>query len=272
MTTHERVYHRLLALYPAAFRDQFAADMVQLFGDQLRDARRAGAPAGSFRLWINAAPDLFMTAFSEQLRRNRTMAHSLTVAPSITTRALGMAGVIGGLILLAGFIGIDPDTNFVRLVLFNVGAIAIGIVVHRLQPAGSRRLSLAAVVPMVVANAWYAVMVLLPVVGLTPFAGDGHFVGFLVGVAMWLTDGIFGFVVWRTGVAARWVGLALAVGSLFALSGIDRLAVRGDLAWFFGPLALTGVAVNGLAWVLFGIVVATRRRPPASSVAGPSSS
>ena len=263
MSTSERIYRRLLAIYPAEFRHRFEADLLQLFGDQLRDARREGA--GPLRVWTRALGDLFSTALSEQLRRSRTMAHSLSVAPSITTRALGMAGVIGGLILLAGFIGIDPDTNFVRLVLFNVGAIAIGIAVHRLQPATSRRLFVAAVVPMVVANAWYAVIVMLPVVGYAPFAGDGHFMGFLAGVAMWLTDAIFGLVVWRTGVAARWVGLALAVGSLLALSGIDRLAVRGDLAWFFGPLALAGVAVNGLAWILFGIVVATRRQPASSS-------
>jgi len=267
MTGQERIYRRLLALYPAAYRDRFEAEMVQLFGDQLRDARDVGKPGGSLRLWVRIVADLFTSALSERLRRNRTVAHSASVAPSVSARALGAIGVIGGVILIAAFvIGIDPDTNFVRLVLFNLGAIAVGIAVYRLQPARSRRQSLAVVVPMILANAWYAVMVMLPVLGLAPFAGHGHVVAFLAGVAMWLTDAMFGFVVWRTGVVARWVGFALAVGSLLALSGIDRLAVRGDLAWFFGPAALAGVGVNGLSWILFGIVVATRRRPPASTL------
>jgi hypothetical protein len=257
---HERVYRGLLHLYPAEFRARFSDEMVQLFGDQLNDARIGGAPGGAARTWLRTLGDLAVTAASEHARRDRTVAHSLAAAPSIASRALGLAGILGGAVLLAAFlVEIDPDLNYLRLLLFNAGAIAIGLAVHRLHAAGSRRLSVAVVAPLILANAWYAVMVLLPTLGLAPFAGDGHFVGFLAGLAMWLTDSAFGFVIWRIGAIARWVGLALGIGSLLAILGMDRF-VQGDFAWFFSPVALAGVGVNGLAWILLGLAVATRRR------------
>jgi putative ABC transport system permease protein len=66
---HERVYRALLRLYPAAFRARFAGEMVQLFSDQLRDARSDGAPAGATRTWLRALGDLAVTAASEHARR-----------------------------------------------------------------------------------------------------------------------------------------------------------------------------------------------------------
>lgn len=51
-----------------------------------------------------------------------------TVLPGSLARALGAAGVLGGLVLLAAIVtDIRPDLNWIRLVLFNIGAIAVGI-------------------------------------------------------------------------------------------------------------------------------------------------
>jgi hypothetical protein len=129
-----RIYRRLLVLYPSEFRLRYADEMVQLFGDQLREARLSGKPAGSLRTVVRATADLALTSALEHAGRNRTVAHSVTAAPSVSSRLLGMAGIIGGLVLVAAFLpslALCPELNTVRLVLFNAGAIAIVIAVHR---------------------------------------------------------------------------------------------------------------------------------------------
>jgi hypothetical protein len=50
---HHSAYRVLLRLYPRSFRDEYGADMTQLFGDRLRDRGR--------RAWIEAGPDLVRT-------------------------------------------------------------------------------------------------------------------------------------------------------------------------------------------------------------------
>jgi hypothetical protein len=56
------------------------------------------------------------------------------------------------------------------------------------------------------------------------------------------------------GVVWRWAALALAIGSLLAILGMDRLELTSPSnPTIFGPLALTGVALNGIAWILLGL-------------------
>jgi hypothetical protein len=272
--SHERVYRGLLRLYPAEFRARFGDEMVQLFGDQLRDARTGRGSSGPTGTWLRTLGDLVLTAVSEHARRDRTMAHSLTEAPSIPTRALGLIGILGGAALVVGFIPNltwGADLFNLRLVLFNVGAIAIGLAAYRAGALGSGRVSVMVAGAVILTNAWYLGMGIAGI-GRPQFPEadpDFRLIGFYAGAAMWLTDAVFGYVIWRVGSMARWVGLALAVGSLFAFTGMDRLElVRGDLGWFWTPAALTGVAVNGLAWIVLGVTVATRRRSAAVTPAG----
>jgi hypothetical protein len=64
----------------------------------------------------------------------------------------------------------------------------------------------------------------------------------------------------------RWGAGALAIGSVLAFLGMDRLdLVQGDLAWLFTPAALLGVALNGAGWVLLGFDLAFRRPAPVPS-------
>jgi hypothetical protein len=108
--------------------------MVQLFRDQLRDE-------GALTAWVQAIPDLVTTSISERRRRNRTVAQSLTVAPTPVSRVLGLLGVIGGILLLSGFVGAfmdSPDLSASRIALFNIGAIAVAIAVHGRQSGAGR--------------------------------------------------------------------------------------------------------------------------------------
>jgi hypothetical protein len=256
---HERVYGWLLRFYPAEFRARFASDMAQLFRDQLRDARSGASPAGPARTWLRTLPDLVITAASEHARRDRTVAHSLaTSSPSTASRMLGLAGILGGSVLLAAFLfEISPELNAVRIYLFLIGAMAIVVGVHRRQASVAPTVALLGVVPALLANAWYLAMMVLATGRPQPFAGDFGLVFFAAGVAMWLGDAWFGVVTFRLGVVTRWGALALAIGSILAGTGIDRLGLTSTI---FGPLSQVGIVLGGIGWILLGLDVATRRR------------
>ena len=262
--SHQRVYRWLLRLYPADFRSRFSDEMVQLFGDQLRDARRGDAPAGTVRTWVRTLGDLAVTAASEHAEGDRTMAHSLTAAPSPWSRVLGLVGIAGGAVLLAAFLPIawGPDLFNLRLVLFNAGAMAIVIAVHRRQASRAPAPALLVAVLALAANAWYLAMTVLAIQRTGPMgAGDFGLVYFFAGVAMWLTDAAFGLVSLRLGVVTRAGALALAIGSVLAFTGMDRLGLHTpDNPTIFAQLALAGIVLNGLGWILLGVDVATRRR------------
>lgn len=193
------------------------------------------------------------------------MAHAVAASPPASSRLLGLLGILGGAVLLAAFLPFIPWTaDFInlRLALFNIGAMAIVVAVHRRQAPVAPRLALLAAVPAFLANAWYLAMI----VGVVarpgePGVGDFGPVVFTAGAAMWLADAAFGLVILRLGVVTRWGGLALTVGSVLAFSGMGNLElVTGPYADLFVPLALIGVGLNGLGWILLGIDVATHGR------------
>jgi hypothetical protein len=181
--------------------------------------------------------------------------------PSAGARALGAAGVLGGLVLLAAFVTeIRPDLNWVRLVLFNVGAMAIGTAMARraTHPRGAVVVTAGAVL---LANAMQLGMTVLSLGVERPFAGDFGLVFFLISAAMWLGDAMFGAVLasrsdLTAGLAGRLGAVALAVGSLLAIIGMDRIGlVTPDRDSTFKTLALAGIFLNGLSWIVLGLDV-----------------
>lgn len=194
------------------------------------------------------------------------MALAIAPSPSPSSRVLGFAGILGGAVLLAAFVvEISPGLNNVRLGLFHLGAIAIVVAVHRRQVAASPSLARAAAGAAVLANAWNLAWLVLSTGRQNPFAGDFGLVYFYAGLALWLADASFGVVTLRLGVVTRWGALALAIGSLLAITGMDRLGLtsRADPTIFL-PLSLTGIALNGLAWIVIGIDLVTRNRRAAA--------
>ncbi len=174
------------------------------------------------------------------------------------TRALGVVGMLGGIgVLLAFVVEIPPALNTARIVLSLCGAIAIGVALYGRQAFASRRLALAGTIPLIVTNGWYIVWVLLSFGRERPFAGDFGLVGFYAGLAFWLSDAWFGLAALQIRVVVRPALVFLLVGSLLAITGIDRLAFTSEAnPTIFGPLSLFGIALSGLAWVLLGIEAA----------------
>ena len=186
----------------------------------------------------------------------------------MTTRALGFLGIVGGLVLISAWVPNLPWTwelFNLRLVLFNAGAIAIGLAVHRRQAFRSPRLSLAATTVLFAANAWYLAMIIVSIRRPVYPEPDPEFrlVFFYAATALWLSDAAFGLVALRLGVVSRWAALALFVGSTFAYLGIDRLElVRGQFADVFIPLSQIGIALNGIAWIALGLGLLRSQRMP----------
>ena len=178
-------------------------------------------------------------------------------------RVLGVLGVIGGGFLLLGFlppaIPWTPDLFNLRLVAYGIGAIAVVLAVHRHLVDRASALVWSATIPAVATHAFYTVRILLAVSQPGEIGPRDYGPGFdLIAIVMWLADAWFGLVAARLALGSldRWGGVALAVGSPMALLGISWLGlVHGPYAAIFTPLALTGVFLNGLGWVLLGFAL-----------------
>jgi hypothetical protein len=252
----ERVYRGILRLYPVEFRRRFGEDMVQLFHDRIRDARSGRAPGGAVVAWIGLLGDAVVTASHERLRRNRNMVHSLTSAPSLSSRVLGLAGIAAGLAILAAFVIDLPSGLFRdRLVVFSIGVIAIGFGVHRRQASRMPVASLAVTVALVAAVAFFLVTVL--------FLEPGHLAAFWSGVALWLASAAFGATSALIGAVSRIGGWAVAIGSVLALTGIDRLGLVSEATpTIFNTLSQVGIVTMAVGWIVLGLDLAVRRTTP----------
>jgi hypothetical protein len=252
----ERVYRGLLRLYPAAFRRRFGKEMVQFFGDRLRDADTGRAPGGALIAWIALVGDLIVHASREHLRRNRTVAHSLTSAPSIASRVLGIAGIAAGLaILVAYVVDLPSGVNRDRLIVFGIGVVAIGIGVHRRQLSRAPGVSFAAIVALVAVVGFFLVTVVVEDIP--------GIVVFWSGLALWLASAAFGVVTALVGAVSRIGGLALAVGSLLTMTGIDRLGLVSESApTIFNTISQVGIVTMAIGWIVLGLDIALRRVRP----------
>lgn len=258
MSTHERIYRRLLSMYPAGFRARYSEPMVQLFADQLRDARGMGAPAGSLRLWVRTVLDLVTSVVSQHLERDRTVAHSATSTPSTSARALGIAGVLAGLILVIPyFVTIDDVWFPPRIILFNAFVIAVAVGLYRRQAAASPRLALAATAVVILANGWYLGNVMLGVADINLFGNAVGLVMSLSGIALWAAAALYGGASLVIGAFSRWGPILLVIGSVLAATGFDRLGLV-DRDSIFGPLSQVGGVMHGAGWILLGAELALR--------------
>jgi hypothetical protein len=274
----ERVYGGLLRAYPARFRARYADEMIQLFADQLRDARAGGDQGGTAGIWFRTLLDLASSAVGEHLRKDRSMAHALTTfEPTRTMRLLGILGLAGGLLLLwayVGEIGGDP-ANTIRLTVFYLGSAAIALALHSRLAASRPRLAFAVTAAVVFASVWNVFWILLSSRVPSAFGGTFGMIGFASVHFGWLSAAAFGAaVLWTSTVWAgmdRWqllvtrlAGLALLIGSIATNAGDDRLGLVNSEAYgaMWQAIALTGLFLNGAGWVMLGAVLLLGNRGP----------
>lgn len=271
--TSERLYAGLLRAYPAHFRTRYGSEMVQLFADQLRDARGARGSRRVASTWFRTLVDLTTSAIGEHLRRDRTMGQSLaTFEPSRSMRLLGLFAIVGGGLLLWAFISWAPfpeiANNTVRLVLFGLTGAAIALAFHARQAAVAPRLATVATGIVVAAGIWYTSWTLLSFGNDSPFAGAIGFIGSLASFSLWASAAVFGAIALRIGAlwrgmtrwfagTARMAALLLVIGGLLSLLGDDRWGFVDNETYgaIAQQAAVLGVFLTGAGWALLGVVL-----------------
>jgi hypothetical protein len=69
LARNQRIYRSLLLLYPRAFRQVYGADMVQVFGDRLREERATSGRRANIDVWFRTLLDLFKSAPLQRMER-----------------------------------------------------------------------------------------------------------------------------------------------------------------------------------------------------------
>jgi hypothetical protein len=165
-----RAYAALLRLYPREFRDEFGADMSQLFRDQLADE---AAPRVVARAVLDLALTLPQQHLEVHVRRNSTAIVSVVylslAAAGLATALLGgtnRAALIGGALLavVAGALGIAA-----RRRAATVSADPASAAWWKLLLAGPLLIGGVIAAAGLGVNAWYAGMVAV-LAGLALFA------------------------------------------------------------------------------------------------------
>jgi hypothetical protein len=113
MRRAERVYRRLLWLYPARFRREYEEAMVQLFRDQWRDPQRSASWHRRLGFWLFICADTGKAAGCETVKALRIAATSAMKMPKLQATCLRETGqrrdlgalIVGGA-LLVGAAGI----------------------------------------------------------------------------------------------------------------------------------------------------------------------
>lgn len=272
----ERIYAGLLHAYPREFRRRYEQEMVVLFGDQLRDARAAGGSGGIASAWIRTLLDLVSSAVGEHLRRDRDVAQSLTTyQPTISMRLLGLFGIVGAVLLLWVFVFAgsfaDLGANRIRLIWFALAGAAISLAFYRRAAHAAPFLALLTTGAVVIAGIWYSTWIVVASGHEGAFVGPLGLVNMLANIALWVSPAAWAIGLLHTG--AAWagmglrrrlltkLGLALLIGSIVGWLGDDRLGMVDSL-WgeLWQAVALTGVAMNGLGWLILGLVLVVPER------------
>ena len=102
LARHAGVYRRLLWLYPASFRREYGAAMVQVFTDRLRDDTADRRRLAFVRVWMHVLRDLTFSVpnqriealMSEQQTTTRLAGVIMIIAlATVATMALGWAAL-----------------------------------------------------------------------------------------------------------------------------------------------------------------------------------
>jgi hypothetical protein len=104
--TSQKLFVRLLRLYPREYRDAFGPHMAQLFKDCSQEALSSDGTIGLINLWLATIPDLFKTAFEETFKEITHMSKEKFVRLGAYAYALGM------LLLLLVFAMSSAETRY----------------------------------------------------------------------------------------------------------------------------------------------------------------
>src|SRR3954465_12933472 len=116
LTGSQRIYRSLLLLYPRAFRQVYGADMVQVFGDRLRE-EGATSRRGSVAVWFSTLIDLFKSAPLQRMEKSMTREAAFGVLFVLFVAFGAFAFVLGS----------SGPGIVIGLALLGAAAIALGV-------------------------------------------------------------------------------------------------------------------------------------------------
>lgn len=100
----ERLYQRLLAIYPAAYRREYGPLMLQLFRDLRREASRRGKRRDQAVLWLRVLGDVGTTAWAEHVSEFRRSIVNKPVEKFGVPPSWGIWLIVSAAILAAGLL------------------------------------------------------------------------------------------------------------------------------------------------------------------------
>jgi hypothetical protein len=199
-----------------------------------------------------------------------------TLEPTRNMRLLGLFGFVGAGLLLWAFVPLnpfaDPALNGVRLVAFALAGTAISIAFYRRQAEAAPTLTRITTAAVVVAGVSYATWVILSARVDSPFIGTFGFANLVADIALWVSPALWAIAMLHAGAGWRGMprrlemvtklGVWTLVGSIVGWLGDDRLGLI-DSTWgeLWKAIALAGVAMNGIGWMLLGAVLVVGGRP-----------
>jgi len=100
----ERLYQRLLAIYPAAYRREYGPLMLQLFRDLRREASRRGKRRDQAALWLRVLGDVGTTAWAEHVSEFRRSIVNKPIEKFGVPASWGIWLIVSAAILAAGLL------------------------------------------------------------------------------------------------------------------------------------------------------------------------
>jgi hypothetical protein len=166
-----RLYSRMLALYPKAYRHEYGSDMVQLFADRYRDERPRGDVFRFVRFWGGMVGDLLKTALTE-----RTGSVVSSFKQNWWKWAIGVFAAFQMVFAVEWVIGIfaDSDRGVSALIaeavvpIVGVTTLVVGLRLLNSKPKAAAILLTIGLLPVALAGAlffWFPPMWLVSVLG-----------------------------------------------------------------------------------------------------------
>lgn len=177
MKFSQRVFARLLVLYPRQYRQEYGPHMAQLFKDCSREAVSQNGSAALLALWISTLFDLLKTAFEENFKEFNFMSKEKFVR--MGGWALMLGPVLFVLTLFVGSLelsyydplgGREAAIEYLKLVFgpiamlcFAIGALALRTRYEKeVGPAGSNALAFSAICGFVSAVGAFGLGLMIP--------------------------------------------------------------------------------------------------------------
>jgi hypothetical protein len=259
-----RVYRVLLVFYPADYRREYGALMVQVFRDVSRDTYRSEGWAGIAFWWCATLLDLTLTVI-EQRRKVR-----FVMSKSMFVQLTGIFLIVGGLCgMIAAFSQLQPGSHYTYYGVYQI-AILLLCPAYLLIGLGNFGLALrhsetAGVVPRLVLIVMMMGALLMATGIVLTQIQDSFWNIWMIGLLIHTIGTlIFGLVHLRTPILPVWRGLPLLIGllPLPMVFGIFRTSADNgaDLGGF---IYLIGFA----AWIGVGFAVRKHQSRPEMATA-----